>query len=320
MLTERDIVEAIARRALGGAGVEVGVGDDAAVLSPAFAEGEQLVVSSDTFVEGIHFIGVDEAAGWRAVHAALSDLAAMGATARWVLVDWAVRKPEHALSLLDGVVEATRSAGAALVGGDTVRTPGPATVSVTALGTAVRPLLRRGARPGDALWLTGALGDAGAGLWLLQHRPSLGDRFAPLVERYRRPRARLRAGAALGQAGVRAAIDVSDGLLLDAARLARASGVQVCIEARRLPLSRAFVEWAPLFDGDPTWFAMTAGDDYELLVAAPPESALEAVDVGAPITRVGYVEEGEAGAVYVASPAGQRLRVPPAGWDAFVTP
>ncbi|MGD9905703.1 MAG: thiamine-phosphate kinase [Vicinamibacterales bacterium] len=296
-LEEFDLVARIRRRVPPpGPDVLVGIGDDAAVLRPP--RGELLVQTADSLVDGVH---VDRAfcppaaIGRRAVAVNLSDLAAMGARPLWILLSLAL-PPSLPLAdfeaLVDGAVgEATRT-GATLVGGNLTRTPGPLVVDVTATGR-VRPrrLLTRGAaRPGDTLWVTGAVGASAAGLAMLR-----ADRQAhgASVDRYLAPTPRLREAAALaGARVVRAAIDVSDGLAAAVRQLAAASAVGVRIDAARVPIAAEARAWF-VGAGTGALAAALASDDYELLVAVAPRSAgrlrRALSGLATPLTEIGVV-------------------------------
>jgi thiamine-monophosphate kinase len=256
--------------------VELGVGDDAAVLEPT--PGHRLVVTTDVLVEGLDFtadLSEPEDWGWKAVVANLSDLAAMGAEARWLVL--ALTVPEATpLATLErvyaGVGEACRAFGVALVGGDV--SGGPAlSLAVTALGEAERPVLRSGARPGDRLAVTGPLGAAAAGLALLRSGDpaavDLLERFPGLAAAHRRPVPALTMGLALTRAGATAMIDVSDGLAGDALHMAEASGVGLEISDPAVPLAPGVAETATLLDLDPMSLALGGGEDFVLAAALP---------------------------------------------------
>jgi len=264
--------------------VEVGVGDDAAVLRPT--PGRRLVVTTDVLVEGRHFgsaFSEPEDWGWKAVAVNLSDLAAMGAAARWLLV--ALTVPDQAsLTLLQrlyaGIGEACEAFAVALVGGDT--SGGPALLlAVTALGEADRAVTRAGARPGDRLVVSGPLGAAAAGLALLERddqpaRELLG-RFPGLAAAHRRPRPELATGLRLAHAGATAMIDLSDGLAGDALHLAEASGVGIELHDAAVPLAPGVAEAAALLGRDPAELALGGGEDYLLAAALPPTADLGGV-------------------------------------------
>lgn len=261
--------------------VPTGIGDDAAVL--ALDRGTHLVATTDALVEGVHFdraLSSPEDIGFRALAVNLSDLAAMGAKARWALLSLIV-PPTTDVGVIDGIVEGldalAGTAGISVVGGNLTRTSGPLVIDVTAFG-AVHPrrtLLRSGGRPGDALYVSGPLGAAAAGLGMLSAGTASDDAgAAACIARYRRPEPRLRLGYAVAAArAARAAIDSSDGLAVAAAQLAEASGCGVEIDASALPIAPAAHAWWLSRGADPVHEALTGGDDYELLFAVPTRSA-----------------------------------------------
>jgi thiamine-monophosphate kinase len=270
-----------------GDAVDLSVGDDCAILR--LRDGERLATSVDTMVEGVHFPGdsFPEDIGFRAASVAASDLAAMGARPLGMTV--ALTLPEadelwlHAFS--EGLAAAVSAYQLPLVGGDTTR--GPLAISVQVLGALPmdQALLRSGAQVGDAVYVSGTLGDAAGALAYLQGewQPNL-DHAEYLLERFNRPQARIALGMKLLGLAT-AAIDISDGLLADASHIAAASGVKIRIEPERLPLSPALRS----HDNSETvvrW-ALTGGDDYELCFCLPDN---EAPPAGA--TRIGQVEAG----------------------------
>jgi thiamine-monophosphate kinase len=265
------------------ADVRVGVGDDAAVLQ--CPPDVQLVAALDTLVEGVHFPpgSAPQSIGHRALAVNLSDLAAMGAQPAWALL--ALTLPQADERWLEGFARGfdalARRHGVSLVGGDTTR--GPLCVSVQLLGFAARgrTLLRSGARPGDALYLSGHPGDAAGGLALEQG--ALTGAAAPDAQYLRRrflyPEPRVALGAwLLGRAS--ACIDVSDGLLGDAAKLAAASGCGLQIELEQLPLSAALRRVAGAEQA--LRFALTGGDDYELLFTVPAGASADMAQAAQP--------------------------------------
>ncbi|HXB19325.1 MAG TPA: thiamine-phosphate kinase [Steroidobacteraceae bacterium] len=255
--------------------VVLGVGDDAALLE--CPPGAQLVATTDTLVAGVHFPpSVPSAAiGHRALAVNLSDLAAMGARPAWALLALTIPSAdEHWLGeFAAGFASLARAHDVALIGGDTTR--GPLTVTVQLLGHVPhgRALTRAGGRPGDLLYVSGSPGDAGAGLAIEQGRLSAPAEAAPyLRERFRLPTPRVALGERLRE-HARACIDVSDGLLGDAGKLAAASGVGLEIAFAELPVSRALVQ--ALGPEAARELALTAGDDYELLFAVDAARAAE---------------------------------------------
>ncbi len=259
----------------------VGIGDDAAVLDvPA---GARLVVSTDTTVEDVHFRSgwlTPREIGWRAAMAALSDLAAMGATPLGALFALTVPTPwrDSLGELAQGLGDAAAAAGAPIVGGD-VTGGDRLALAITVLGHAKHPLRRSGARAGDTLYVTGRLGGPGAALaaWELGRAPLPADR-----ERFAHPAARIAAGEWLAAHGVHAAIDLSDGLAGDLAHMAAASGVRCVLEIDTIPTHGS----ASAMD------ALVSGEEYELLVAASAVSTeyFAQATGGLTLTAVGRVE------------------------------
>jgi thiamine-monophosphate kinase len=264
-----------------------GLADDAAVLEVG---GETLVLTHDMIVEGVHFLPGDPPAdvAWKLIAVNLSDLAAKGARPLGALLGFTLGDAAWDRAFADGLGAALAAFGLTLLGGDTVAAPARM-LGLTAIGRATGPVpSRSGAKAGDLLWVSGTIGDAGAGLRIL--RGELGDSSA-LVERYRNPRPRLEAGERLAPI-VAAMMDVSDGLLIDAARMAAASGCAVRVELDSVPLSNAYLALL----GEARLAAATAGDDYELLFAADPEAAPAilalADEIGLPLSRIGRFEAG----------------------------
>jgi thiamine-monophosphate kinase len=274
------------------------------VLEPT--AGHRLVVTTDVLVEGLDFtaaLSEPEDWGWKAVVANLSDLAAMAAEARWLVLALTVPDPTPVATLervYAGVGEACRAFGVALVGGDI--SAGPAlSMAVTALGETERPVPRSGARPGDRLAVSGPLGAAAAGLALLQSgdpaAAGLLGRFPGLAAAHRRPRPALAMGLALARAGATAMIDVSDGLAGDALHLAEASGVGIEVHDAAVPLAPGVAEAAALLGRDPLELAMGGGEDFVLAAALPRAADLGGVlDCGRftadPSTRVRVTRGG----------------------------
>lgn len=229
-----------------------GLADDCAVLDLG---GEALVLTHDAMAEGVHFLSAQDPAdvAWKLVATNMSDLAAKGAEPLGVLLGYSLGADDA--RFLEGLRQALDAHGAALLGGDTIGGNGRLVHGLTALGRAThRPVpSRSGARPGDGLWITGKVGAAMLGFEALR------DGTAADSAAYRRPRALLAEGRALAP-HVSAMMDLSDGLLLDAARMARASGVTFAIDSRAVPIATPEARRAE---------ALRWGDDYQLLFAAP---------------------------------------------------
>jgi thiamine-monophosphate kinase len=273
-----------------------GLADDAALLPPGAGD---LVVTTDAVIAGVHFFPGDPPAlvAKKALRVNLSDLAAKGAEPVGFLLTLALPADWTNDWLRDfaaGLAADARDFACPLYGGDTTATPGPLTISITAFGRSARFLPRSGARPGDLILVSGTIGDAALGLGVAFGEPfaaRLGEAArAHLLERYRLPRPRLALAAALRD-HASAAVDVSDGLAGDLAKLLRASGASARVEIDRVPLSEAAREAITL---DPALRerAMTGGDDYELLCCAPP-SAAAALEHAARAGGVGIAAIGE---------------------------
>ncbi len=297
--------------------VIIGVGDDAALLRcPADA---QLAAAVDTLVEGVHFPpgSPAQSIGHRALAVNLSDLAAMGARPSWALLALTLAEAEERwlAEFAAGLGTLARAHGVALVGGDTTR--GPLSVTITVLGHVPpgRSLQRGGGAPGDAVFVSGTPGDAAAGLALEQGRLPSCEQAEYLRRRFLFPTPRLALGERLRELSS-ACIDVSDGLLADASKLARASGCGVELMAAALPLS------APLLGavGAPRAreLALIGGDDYELCFTVRPH-ALERLRSELPAAEWGYTRIGTLHAQPGARVMGEHgpLETSSSGYDHF---
>jgi thiamine-monophosphate kinase len=307
-----------------GARTHLGSGDDAAVTVP----GGATATSVDALVDGVHFrrelAGLGQI-GHKALATALSDLAAMGAEPGEAYVAIGVPPDldeEGCLELLEGMLPLATVSGTDLAGGDLTRAA-QLFLSIAVVGHAPRPeafVGRGGARPGDALVLTGELGGAAAGLELLE-KPEIGSLVMrgiaiELRERQLEPQPRLGAGRALARSGATAMIDLSDGLAGDASHLAERSEVALRIELEEAPQARGATEVAAAAGLDPWRLLAGGGEDYELLASIPPERLQEAErgvreEEGLPLTRIGEVLPGAG--VEVRLPDGRLLE--PEGFD-----
>jgi thiamine-monophosphate kinase len=293
--------------------------DDAALLDPA--PGHQLVLTKDAMVAGVHFLEGDPPGqiAQKLLRVNLSDLAAMGAAPLGYLLALARAKGISDAWLAEfcaGLAADNAAFKISLLGGDTVATPGPLTLSLTAIGEvpAGAALLRRGAKPGDDVWVSGTLGDGASGLKVLQGALEVADAARDwLLDRCRLPRPRLALGEAL-RGIASAAIDISDGLVADLGHILDVSGVGAEVHADALPLSAAARDLPGARDA-----ALSGGDDYELLFTAPPErrTDIEALArrLGLPLTRIGAIR-AELG-LHVLDEKGQELPVRKAGWQHF---
>jgi len=278
-MMEEDRVVRLIQRRFGAAGpmLRLGIGDDAAVIRPRGAA-ELWTITTDLLIEEVDFRrawSTAEQLGHRALAVNLSDIAAMGCRPRFYTVGLALPQDcdrSWIARFYRGMTALGRRHGAQLVGGDLSRSPSALQISVTVLGETVRRklLLRSGGRPGDLLYVTGTLGKAAAGLALLERGRRGGAAARSAVQAHLRPEPRCETGLWLCRHGAgAAAIDLSDGLSADLARLCRASGFGAEIDEASLPLFRASARWQM----DPLELGLHGGDDYELLFAVRPAAA-----------------------------------------------
>jgi len=292
---EFEIIRRYFARESSGEGIRVGIGDDGAVLIPA--HDRDLISVVDTLVSGIHYPETLAPAdiGYRAVAVNLSDVAAMGARPRWMTLALTLVNAERAWldGFARGLFEAADEHALALVGGDTTR--GEQTVISVQIIADVDPgkaMLRAGAEEGDAIYVTGTVGDAAAGLSILQSGLPGSDDVDYLIRQFTRPVARIEAGAAIASIA-HAAIDLSDGLYTDLDKLLAASGVAGSLELADIPLSSQLTNL--MDEDDALRFALGGGDDYELcFTASAAEDEIAAIreSTGVAITRLGQVLKG----------------------------
>lgn len=292
--------------------------DDAAVWIPA--EGMDTVLSTDTLVAGVHFIG-DEPADLiarKALRVNLSDLAAKGARPRGYLLNLSLgpEQDQEWLALFSaGLAQDQAEFDCSLLGGDTVSSPGPLTITVTAIGEVpTGGVIRRGtAKAGDVLYVTGTIGDSALGLDVLQGRcKSLDDAY--LIDRYRLPQPRLEC-LELVRTFASASMDVSDGLIGDLEQLAAASGVGAKVNADLVPFSDPIASLAAL-DETVKGRALTGGDDYEILFCVPYEKA-DAFEAQCThmVHHIGEIIDGHG--VTVTNTAGEQIAFPAKSWSHF---
>jgi thiamine-monophosphate kinase len=315
-VTEEELLEAI-RRALSDPAepVRVGVGDDAAVVAPGSGE---LVLTTDALVEGTHFVlGTWSARdlGYKAIAVNVSDVAAMAASPRYALAALTLSErvdAAFAMELIGGMRECADEHAVRIVGGNLARGR-EVSVTVTLLGEVApgHAIRRDGARVGDLVAVTGSLGAAAAGLRCSATRGPWSDDERAAIHRLMRPVPRVGEAAILARVGATAMIDLSDGLLLDLTRLARASGVGVSVRLEDVPVAPAATRHE----------ALGGGEDYELLVTLPSPEALERsrrdirATFGVGLTSIGTVVEGDA--VVLVDAAGEARPIGTLGWDHF---
>jgi thiamine-monophosphate kinase len=295
----------------------LGLADDAALLDPR--PGMQLVLTKDAMVAGVHFLEGDPAGqiAQKLLRVNLSDLAAMGAAPVGYLL--ALARPRNIeddwlAAFCAGLAADNAEFDVSVLGGDTVSTPGPLTLSLTAVGELPKgeALLRGGARSGDDIWVSGTVGDAALGLAVVQGALEVAEPLrARLIERYRLPRPRVALGQAL-RGLAHAAIDISDGLLADLGHIGETSNLGAEIRADLLPLSAA--DLPGVRDA-----ALSGGDDYELLFTAPPSQrdAIEGLGkkLGLPLTRIGQMQV--ASGIRVHDATGAEVHPQRSGWQHF---
>ena len=296
----------------------IGIGDDAAAWRTSDA---YELSTTDTVVEGVHFTRETtpwQDLGWKVMAANLSDIAAMGGVPLYALVTLGLPEdtPVHAIELLYQVmIECCREYSAAIVGGDVVKSP-VAFVSVTLNGVHHdQPMLRSAAKVGDLLAVTGYLGSSRGGLELLTAHPAVDSEAAKyLCQAHRRPRPRLAEGRILCEAGVLAAMDISDGLVDDLGKMMVASGMTAQVDSWRVPVHPLLLS---AFPDRALRMALAGGEEYELLYAGPPPVMEKTIARVAGAAVIGRVVAGTPGQVSVVDQAGHNLPGLEAGWDHF---
>ncbi len=321
---ESALIERIARQArdlpsLAQVTVVEAIGDDTAVLQV----GDQtLLWTADMLIEGVHFRldWIDaRSLGWKSLAVNLSDIAAMGGEPVGALLSLAL-PPNQTADWLDefvaGFMECAHAYRTRLLGGDTNRAE-RITIDVSVLGVVSgRPLLRRGAQVGDLILVTGALGGSRAGLEALQ----AGKGESVDLMSHFRPNPRLEVGSLARMLGATAMMDLSDGLAADLPKLLRASNKGAIVRRTAIPVHDAALRWAQAHNVDPVAFALAGGEDYELLITAPPATTptlLEQIpqQTGVPLSVIGEVIGS--GELWLESPEGQRESFGITGWDHF---
>ncbi len=316
---EYEIIEWISARCTPSPSLLLGIGDDAAVIQPD--PNSQLLVTTDTLVEGVHFTIKDrgkrgqrglygaEDLGIKAAVANLSDIGAMGGRPRWAFLNLAVPKDvgiAFTKAVVDGLARSLQEYGCIVAGGDTVASPGPMMISVTIVGeTGGRGWLSRsGARPGDLILCSGWLGESAAGLHIFSEgyssTPPLPRRVRMhLISRHLRPTPRVDLGRALLEArAASSCIDVSDGPATDVAHICRQSGVKAILDCASLPISRALKMAGRFWGISPLEWCLGGGEDFELIWTVPKERLGVSIATATRILGrrpfiIGTIEEGE---------------------------
>lgn len=310
-----------------GAWKSQGVGDDCAIIDTGAG---RIAVTCDMMALGTHFLpdADPEDVGYKALAVNLSDLAAAGAVPRAFFLSIGLPRRDDGwlADFSRGLMKIARESGCALLGGDTTRTPevqgrhAPVTISITAMGDlpAGMGLTRKGAKPGDDIWVSGTVGDAYAALKCRWGAWSVMPDLEPeLFARMDRPTPRIALGQALLGAAS-AVADISDGLLADLGHILERSGVSAEIEWEKIPTSVALQSMTPARQHEA---ALAGGDDYELIFTAPPSSAERIYEAGllsgTPVTRIGRVIERTSRAVTVRTPDGRPVLLVTEGFDHF---
>jgi thiamine-monophosphate kinase len=343
-MNEFDFINKIRARVAAGSGSPLiahhaslvqGIGDDAAVIRST--SGKDLVVTTDLLIEGVDFrrdTTTPELLGHKALAVSLSDIAAMGARARWGLVSIGLTEDiwqsGFAERLYDGYFNLANQYGVDLAGGDVSRTPERIVIDSIVIGECEsgRAVLRRGAAPGDQIFVTGFLGDAAAGLRLIERGARVHSSSGPkrleehsidrLLLRQLRPDPRVGWGLLLGEQQLASAmIDISDGLSSDLNHLCKESGVGAVIDAGRIPIDQVVTEICGRRALDPLMLALHGGEDFELLVTVKAENVgklPKRVD-GIAVTAIGTIEEQSHGVKISEGPRVWNLE--PGGWEHF---
>ena len=304
-----------------------GIGDDCAVLRPA--DGHDLLVTTDTQEEGVHFRrdwSTPEDIGWRCLAVNVSDIAAMGGVPLGAVV--ALSLPETvAVAFVEAMYDGMSALAAAydcpIVGGNISKSAERLSVTITVLGSAPRDgaVYRASARAGDGIWVTGDLGAAKAGLEALIHPQAVaGLSTGAVLSRYRRPQPRLREALFLRRHGAHSLIDLSDGLSSDLAHVCEGSRVGARLHADRIPISDETRTVAGALGLDPLTWALHGGEDFELCLTAPPDAAAS-LERGfrrrfdCPFTRIGTIQAGTG--VTLCHPDGREVPLIAGGYDHF---
>jgi thiamine-monophosphate kinase len=316
-LRERELISSIRREFASKArGLFLGIGDDAAVIRGG---GKLTLLTTDLLIEDVHFIAAlnpPRFLGRKSLNVNLSDIAAMGGTPRFALLGLALRKNldnAWVRDFFEGMKEAARKSGVALIGGD-ISAAGKIAVSVTIIGEAEGFIARSGARPGDLIFVSGHLGDAASGLRLLRkgYRPGQDKNADHLVRAFLDPAPQIALGRALSRSQAASSmIDTSDGLSVDLRHLCEESGTGAEVDLARLPLSPAILA----LEKYPEHLALHGGEDYQLLFTVKPGRAAEVERLGRRfrLSRIGRMTRGKA--VRVVDKIGKKRQLAAKGYE-----
>ncbi len=298
----------------------LGIGDDTAAWK---GDSSVQLATADLLIEDVHFtldIISWEELGWRAMAANLSDIAAMGGQPRYALVSIALpgnTEVEDVEALYKGMTELSGKFGTAIVGGDVSSAP-QLFINITIFGNATDEgiLTRSAAKSGDKVAVTGYLGASAAGLEILKNRTDIDSKSASeLKQAFLKPNPRVAEGQALVEHGVKAAIDISDGLIADLGHICRMSGVGARIESEKVPVHPAVKEY---YKENTLKMALTGGEDYELLFTADEETVNRVREnVACPVTVIGEITASEAGKITLVDSEGKDTGLLGTGWDHF---
>jgi thiamine-monophosphate kinase len=309
-------------------GMVVGIGDDAAALT--VSPNSLLLATTDMLIEGAHFdLSYTDfySLGWKSASVNLSDIAAMGGLPRFCLTSLGIPSRvavERISEFYRGFNALLRIHKTVLAGGDTCSSRNGLVISVTALGEVIknRIVTRAGARPGDKIFVTGTLGDAAAGLELLKYSVKRqgsgvqGSGIKKLMEKHLRPAPRVAEGRAIALSGcARAMIDVSDGLSSDLSHLCEQSGVGAVIHADKIPFSPELLKSTAHLKKNPLYYALSGGEDYELLFAVPPERVKRLRSLNIDITEIG--ETTRARGLIIVDDKNRKKRLAATGYNHF---
>jgi len=324
-LGEFGLIEQIRRTAARDAKrVRIGIGDDAAalVLSPSSA----LLATTDMLLEGVHFdLATTDlfSLGWKSAAVNLSDIAAMGGTPRFCLTALGIPSPltvEDIRVFYQGVNACLKKFGAVLVGGDTCRSRTGLVISVSMLGEMDKKqvITRSGARPGDLIFVTGTLGDSSAGLEVLQRKAGgrgQGTEVRKLIEKHLRPVPLIVEGRKIAASGIASAmIDVSDGLSSDLGHICEESGVGAEIVAANIPLGAGVMSLKTL-ERPALAYALSGGEDYELLFTVPPDKLRKFRSLRLGASEIGVITRGRS--MSIVGGDGRKALLPASGYDHF---